>query len=98
MNGNSPFRPFASNNHIPILWQAFTVKGGFSTVMLQCGCSAKEPIMLVGSNPGACQSCGNMYAVAEFGFTAQTGQIQTKVAIGKAGPQPVEVEPVGIPS
>lgn len=86
-----PFRPPAPKNDIPIIGQPFKVKGGFPTVLLQCTCDAKEPVMLIGGQPGACAACGRMFVVASFAFDRQSGQIQVNVGLMQ-GQMP---EPIG---
>lgn len=87
---SNPFSPFKSNHNIPILGRAFTVKSGFSTTMITCGCGANEPILLIASNPGQCPSCKKLFKVNEFRFDGNTGQVHTQ--IGYASPQDVEQE------
>lgn len=47
-NGHKPPIQFPGGSAIPIVGQPVTVKGFVPTVMLQCNCDAKEPMLAVG--------------------------------------------------
>lgn len=79
--------PFTPRDAIPIVGQAVTLKGGFATVLVQCGCGAKEPVLLVGPSPQACAACGRRMAVASSTFNA-LGQVTAE--IGFVAPEPRE--------
>lgn len=85
------FKPPAN---IPIIGQPFTVKNGFATVVIQCGCEAKEPVLLIGGNPGTCKACRRSFVCTGATFNAQSGQMQVQVGLI----QPSMPEPVGATS
>jgi hypothetical protein len=82
VSNNNVFRPF-QNNNIPILGQAFTIKTGFGTVLIECGCEAKSPVLIVGGAHATCPACGRIFACVEFTANNQTNQIQAKIGIAR---------------
>ena len=86
-----PFKPFKTNSAVPIIGQAFTVNGGFATTVIQCGCEAKAPVLLIGASPSQCPACGRAFGLASLAFDAMTGQIQVQIGLAR-------VEPPGVPS
>lgn len=91
-----PYRPFPRSN-IPLVGQAFTVKNGFATVMIQCGCGANEPVLIVGDAQAPCGACGRVYAQMEFTYSRQTGQINAAIGIAQ-GSHAADQKPAGVPS
>jgi hypothetical protein len=80
MNGDSKTLAFPSPE-IPIIGQPFTVKSGFATTLIQCGCERAEPIILLASTPASCRACGRTFVCVGFAFDGQTGQIQARVGL-----------------
>jgi hypothetical protein len=87
------FRPFGQSQ-IPIVGQAFTAKGGFATAMIQCGCEAKSPILLIGNAPGGCPACRRVFVVQKFSCDNQTNQIELSVGLVRQTP---DAEPAPVP-
>lgn len=81
---------------VPIVGQAFAIKGGYPTVLLQCNCGAHEPMLLIGNQPSACPACRRGFVTTAFAFDAQTGQIQ--VQIGQVRQHEPAAEPTGAPA
>jgi len=77
--------PFTPRSAIPIIGQAFVLKGGFPTVLGQCGCEAKEPLLLVGGAPNMCPSCKRTFVVQRFIYDP-SGQIQAEVGVLQHAP------------
>lgn len=75
--------PFAARPAIPIIGQAFTLKGGFSTVFGQCGCDGKGIVVLIGLAPNACPECKRVFAVKSVAIDAQ-GQLQAEIGVLQA--------------
>jgi hypothetical protein len=91
-----PFKSFPQGNgNIPLVGQAFAVKSGFSTVLIQCGCEAKTPLLVVGQAHSVCPACLRAFAVMEFAADNKTGQIHAKVGMARMDDEPA---PVGVPS
>ena len=90
MSSNSappiPFTPKPSA--IPIVGQPFHLKGFFATVMLQCNCEAREPVMLIGTGPGSCKSCGRTFLIGSVSYNVNDPQnAQIGVAVVRNDPQ-----------
>jgi len=83
-NNGKPL-PFPTAN-VPIIGQPFTLKGGFSTTLVQCECEAKVPVLVIGAGPGVCAACRRTFVVLKFAFDGQTGQIQANVALAQPSP------------
>lgn len=84
---------------IPIIGQAFQMKGGFPTASIQCGCPGRDAVLLVGATPGQCQSCKRVFVMQTFQFDGRTGQISANIALAQAQPEPAATpEPEPVPS
>ncbi len=70
---------------VPIIGQPFVFKGGHSTVLVQCQCEAKEPVILIGNMPNFCAACHRGFAVAMFTSNG-SGQCQAQIGIVQRQP------------
>lgn len=77
--------PFRAPDTIPIIGQTFTLKGGYSTLLVQCNCPAKEPIILIGNNPNACPVCHRVFAAKSVTITPD-GQVRADIGLMVAVP------------
>lgn len=69
-----------SSRDVPIVGQPGVLKGGWATVLWQCNCETKEPMLLQANLPAFCPSCKRGYAIIAFALNAQ-GQIQAEIGI-----------------
>lgn len=77
-NGQNPFT--APRSTIPIVGQAFELKGWFPTVLIVCHCEAKAPVMIVGTkNASFCSGCKRAYQVGGVKFDARTNELNVQV-------------------
>lgn len=51
----------------PILGQSFTIVGHYATVLIQCACEAKSPLIIVGNSRATCAACGERFAIGDQG-------------------------------
>lgn len=78
MGGNAPI-PFQRND-IPIIGAEFNVTAWYPTAILNCGCSAKTAVPLVGvGQPNSCPSCGRAFMITAM-VTTPEGQVGINIA------------------
>lgn len=66
--------PFRAPQDIPILGQACKVHGWFPTVLLQCQCDAKTPLMIVGLGAvAACEVCRRHFTIGALNHDPMSG-------------------------
>jgi hypothetical protein len=87
-NSTKPSIPFSPpTSAIPILGQAFKLKGVLPQVLVQCACEAKEPVLLLGMGAqGTCPSCGRLFVLEEV-HGVKGGDVSATVGVGV--PRPV---------
>jgi hypothetical protein len=77
-----------SINGVPQIGGAFvgapyTLHAWHPTIVIQCGCPAKEPVMLVGVKMiGVCKSCKRAYQVKSIGWDAVSNATKLELNIG----------------
>jgi hypothetical protein len=79
MSGVNGGRPVLANTTVPIVGQAFTLKSGYATALIQCGCEAREPLLLVGQFPTQCPACRRGFVLTAF--TVSQGQVQVQIGL-----------------
>lgn len=62
-----------------IVGKPFAVKAAYATVVLQCQCVAKEPVILFDQSPGQCPACKRMYVIEKF--QAEGAEKRTSIAV-----------------
>lgn len=73
---------------VPILGKGYELKAFIPTVMLQCQCPAKSPLLMIGLGAKVtCPACRKIFTVTMFRGDASSGQVHVDIAVGlDAGP------------
>lgn len=68
---------------MPTVGAPYELRGWFPTILIVCGCGAKEPIMIVGQKQiGQCKACKRAYQLQSLAFDAATNKTAMNLAIG----------------
>lgn len=84
MSGNNGKHPpiMMAGSPIPIVGQAATLKEFCPTVLIQCNCEAKAPVLIVGAKAvKACQACKRRYTITAIHWDARAGTLALEIGL-----------------
>lgn len=67
--------PLAAHAGVPIVGQPCTLKSWVPTVMVQCNCDEKAPILLIGQSIVACPACQRRYQIGGIQYHLANAQL-----------------------